>query len=238
MEYLVSAPVVFRLDVFYTAAAIFPILICIVGIVFYCMDSTDYGYVPTLAEIMAGEPQARIFGIGMTLESVFILFFGLMKDHLTLFQLEKGGMNQALCRKLLQATRFLVVFTCFSLIVVACVPTNYNPTAHITACFLFFSSVFGYFIVSDILRHQMNQDVRTGSIIVTGIGFVSSILYGVFRCFITSEPHKVYYGISSVCEYIAVIMVFIKLLIIRQEMPEHGIRITKRIRFDTEEKQK
>lgn len=237
-EFLVSTPVVFRLEVFYAVTSILPILICVVGVLFYCIGETEYGYIPTLAEIMAGEPQARIFGVGITLESIFILFFGLLRDHLILFQLERGGMNQAVCRKLLQATRFLIVILCFSLIVVACVPTTYNVTVHITACFIFFASVFGYFIVGDFLFKKMNQNVSVGAIMVTVFGTVFSVLYGIFRCCIPAEPRAVYYGISSVCEYLAIILIFVKLLIIRQEMPKHGIRLRKKTQLDSHEKQK
>ena len=235
-SYLASRPILFRLEYFYHAVEVLPWLVVISGLVFYFLRGPSYGYIPSIGELMVGQPQERIFGVGMTIEAVFLLFFGLIRDHIIIFLFERASkINQKVCRVLLQFTRFLIVIACFAMIVCACVPVNYNATAHEAATVVFFLTLFGYFLFSDVLTWKMEQTVKVASVSLTAFGMLFAVVFAVLRFAVTPTSVKVMYGVASVFEYIAVFLLFIKLVVLKQEMPRHGIRLTKKLVYHAPE---
>ena len=230
-SFLSSTPVLFRLEYLYLTMAILPVIIVIPGIVFYFKQGPSYGYIPSLGECMVGQPQERIFGVGMTIEAVFLLFFGLIRDHIMIFLLERASrVNQKVCRGLLQVTRILIVIACFALIVCACVPANYNEMAHHVGSCLFFATLFGYFLVSDILRGKMKQPGKVTTYGLTGFGLAFALIFALIRSSVKKSGNvKTVYGVASVSEYLSIVLLFIKLIAMNQEMPRHGIRLERKM---------
>lgn len=235
--FLTSCPVLFRLEYLYFVAGILPIILTLSGIILYAVQDLSYDYVPTIGEMMVGQPQARIFGAGMTIESVFILFFGLIRDHIIMFLFERAGrINQMLCRILLRITRFLVILVCVSLTILACCPVTYNEVLHNIASALFFIGLFAYFSICDFLTWKMNQPIKIASVTITALGIACVIIFAAFRYPYTESPNNLYYGIGAGFEYVSICCAFMKMIVLKQEMPSHGIRISRQT-FNSDEKE-
>ena len=226
--FLSSCPVLFRLEYFYYVAGIVAITVILTGVILYAMQTTTCEYAPTIGEMMINDPQARIFGVGMTFEAVFILCFGLIRDHIIMFMFENAGrINQFLCRVLLRITRFLIILVCVSLVILACCPVSYNEVLHNISSALFFIGLFMYFSICDFLTWKMNQPIKIASVTITAVGIACAIIFAVLRYPYSDVPNKLYYGIGAGFEYVAVFCAFIKTIILKQEMPSHGIRISR-----------
>ena len=76
---------------------------------------------------------------------------------------------------------------------------------------------------------KIKEPVRDESVWMTIVGIVCGLVYVVMKFGFRKQANKYIFGTASIFEYMAIVCLFVKLIILKQEMPEHGIRITKKI---------
>jgi hypothetical protein len=233
-----SCPVLFRMDGFYIVVGVLPFAVALLCVILYFASdsSPDHPGTPTLADLVADPPQNRIFGVGMAIEALFILFFGLIRDHIVIFQAHRNDrIDRPILAILLRLSRFCIIISCFSLIALACIPVNYNITLHMISTGFFFVAMLGYFLVCDILTWQLNQPIKIMSVCMTASGFLTMILYVIMRT-AASNGSSGLYAAASVFSILGVIALLAKLLVLLFEMPKHGIRLTRKLMYVSDDK--
>jgi hypothetical protein len=100
---------------------------------------------------------------------------------------------------------------------------------------IFFVALLGYFLICDFLTWRMNQPIKVASISMTAAGVILMILYAIMR--VTASDQKTsYYTAASVFSILAVLALLIKLIILILEMPKHGIRLTRKLMYVSDDK--
>jgi hypothetical protein len=230
--FFVSCPVLFRMEYFYYTVAALPIVIAIVCVILYAVYRPDHksDSWPTYAEIVSTLPQLRVYSIGMNFEAIFLLFFGLIRDHILVYVLEKSERsNQILSNVLLQISRFSVVVACFSLMILAHSPSG-NPVLSDYTNPFFFVSALIYFLVGDFLTWKSNSRLTIISCVVTASAVLASVLFALLR-YVGKKMNA-----STVFSYIALVALFVKLCLAKKEMVSHGIRITRRLIYNSDDR--
>jgi hypothetical protein len=233
-----SCPVLFRMDGFYIVAGVLPFVVALICVILYFTSDKEPGHSgpPTLADLVADPPQNRIFGVGMAIEALLILFFGLIRDHIVIFQAQRNiQLDRPIPLVLLRLSRFCIIISCFSLVALACVPVDSNITLHMVGAGFFFGAMLGYFLICDILTWRMQQPIKIISVGMTAAGFLTMILYVIMRT-AASNDSAALYAAASVFSILGVVALLAKLLILLFEMPKHGIRLTRKLMYASDDK--
>jgi hypothetical protein len=212
------------MEYFYVAVAAVPVLVTIVCIILYVEKSSKVPGVPFYGDLTGLSPQVRVFGIGMTFESVFCLFFTLIRDHILLYTVEKQDrLVKKLANALLLCTRICAIFACIALLVLAQCPPSKFRQLHTAAAAILCVTALGYFGVGDVLtwRGFALEPVLSGA--TTGLGILAAVLWAICEWGVQRR------GPAAVFGYIIAVVFFVKLALIKVEMPPHGIRLTRRL---------
>jgi hypothetical protein len=145
-------------------------------------------------------------------------------------------LNSGLTWTLLYISRFLLVLASFGLVACACVPQTVNLALHDGASGTFFLALLLYFLIGDFLTWRIGHTTKIVSISLTFSSGFLIFLYPIFRYGAGSISVKVRYGISSIASYFAVLLLFVKLIFVKMEMPSHGIRLTRKLICSADEK--
>jgi hypothetical protein len=232
-RFFVSYPVTYPLEYFYFAIAIFPLLIIVACLISYFavgipISTLPSGaHIPTYSELVVASPQNRIWAVGMSLQGLFLLLFGVLRDHMLQLHVSRSAKQSIfLCQVLVQVTRVLLILSSFALMILACAPIDKEALLHeIAAAFFFFGLSF-YFFVGDYLTWTIKKPIKIVSIVLTA-GNVVLIVVAVIVRYSNSNPAA--YDTASVLSYLAAIGLFAKLVLIKMDMPKHGLRLSRRL---------
>jgi hypothetical protein len=235
-RFFVSCPITYHLQYFYIAIAVFPCLLILACLIcFFASPSTiatlpKGAHVPAFSELVVDSPQDRIWGVGMTLQSIFLLLFGLLRDHIVQLYVERTDLSRRrVCTVLLAVSRVLIILTSFALVFLACVPVKSGSPIHSPAGAVFFSGLSLYFFVGDFLTWRKGRTIKVVSVGLTLASVVLMIVAVVVK-YTNNSP--VAYDASSVLGYLAVIGAFAKLIILKMDMPAHGLRLSRKAGYE------
>jgi hypothetical protein len=235
-RFFVSCPITYRLGYFYLGIATFPFLIVIACLICYCVapnrPSTlpPGAHIPTYSELVEDTPQSRIWAVGMTVQGIFLLLFGVLRDHVVTVHLSSAvRISRRICNVLMELSRVLILLASFALMLLACIPISSLRAVHASAAGVFFGSLSLYFFVGDYLTWKMKQPLKIASVGLTGANVICVSVAVIVR-YANDSPAA--YDASSVLSYIAVAGLFAKLVVLRMDMPKHGIRLSRKTGAD------
>jgi hypothetical protein len=224
--FFVSSPVLFRIEYFYVAVVALPLLVAVVCIILYATKSLHIGGIPFYGDLAGLPLQLRVFNIGMTFESVFFLFFSLIRDHILLYTVEKQDrVVRKLASGLLIVVRICAIFACFALLVLAQCPPAKVPQLHTVAAILYVSSL-GYFGIGDVLAWRGPALESILSVAATALGIAAAVIWAI--CKWEAQRH----GPAAVFGYVIALVFFLKPSLIKVEIPPHGIQLTRRLIYN------
>jgi hypothetical protein len=224
----ISSHVSFRMKFFYLSIFIFPLLSIVTCTSLFLARAGGGARprVPSWSELVADPPQSRIWGVSMTIESVGVLLFGAVRDHMLTFLVRRSdGPPALLCVFLLRLSRLLVVVAAVALIVVACVTCDDSPLLHTIAAAAWFGTLGLYFAFGDYINWAIKRPVRIPSIILTAVIICTFVAATITQSAAAGNGVRT---ASALLGYVAVVSVLIKVVAVWKEMPEHGLRIMKK----------
>jgi hypothetical protein len=126
-------------------------------------------------------------------------------------------------------TRICAIFACFALLVLAQCPPARIPQLHTAVAAILCVCALGYFGIGDVLtwRRWALEPIFSGA--ATAVGIVAAVVWAI--CEWGAQSH----GPAAVCGYIIAIVFFVKLSLIKVEMPPHGIRLTRRLIYNDDQ---
>jgi hypothetical protein len=162
----------------------------------------------------------------MAVESVGLLLFGVVRDHMLTFLVRRADDKRTLlCLVLLHISRFLIVVAAVALIVSACVTCDDSPLLHAIAAAAWFAALGLYFAFGDYINWAIKRPVRVPSVVVTAVTMCAFVAATATEY---AAAGKAAQEASALLSYAAVVGVLVKVVLVWKEMPEHGLRIMKK----------
>jgi uncharacterized YccA/Bax inhibitor family protein len=113
--------------------------------------------------------------------------------------------------------------------VLAHVPSDTGKLHTITNAFFFVSTLL-YFLVGDFLTWKSSSKLSIVSCVVTITGALGAVLFA-FIAYVAKKDNA-----AAVFNYITILALFVKLFLAKKEMVSHGIRITRRLIFNSDDR--
>lgn len=206
-----------NLKALYYFSILFPgsiVLIC--WSIFYSLDHWNHKYLPTISVTVIPHPESLIFGVGMAIESIVLLVLLFIRNLV----LKAHFRNIPVTWKIRLLHLFFLISGVSSiagLAVLANVTLKDNFAMHnLAASFFFFGSFIHYFI-TDSLFFATGLHVKKISEYLTYIIILFAFIYMMFL----SRDNNTCKSIAAILQYFACIFIFVKIILIYNDMPHH-----------------
>lgn len=216
----------FNLSIIYVISFSLPILLIFVSWCFFFSRNYDHTFIPTISETMVFMPQIRIFGVGMTIEAVFVFLFGLIQNDLLFYFINKKKDCEKHCIFLTKFNFCLIIVASFMLILLALCPVKYYWWPHMVGAFGFFSSIIIYFCIYDYLRIKLKYPLGIFSFIFSSASFISILLTVFLRNNLFGSYNAVRYSFSSIFQYLTLFFLLCKIIVVWKKTPVHYINVS------------
>ena len=228
-----SISVFFRFEFLYYFLVFLAYTTIIVDIIiFYAKgEQSDYNYYPSVSETNVYFPQTRIFSVGLSLTSIILLFYGVLRHHMIsifLIKSKKVKKGSKLILFLRIFMNFLLVSAAINMILFSSLPCRYYPMPHDFTAGMFFASIFLYFLMDDTICWLVGRRPKSWSFGITILIAVFAILFIVVRKVGSKETKSTRWTIADISETIAILVIPIKLIVIVKTSPKHALKITRK----------
>jgi len=221
--------IIHHFSLFYYLVLVIPILLCIgLLIISFAYFDRDIDYLPFISDIVMYYPEKKILSISMTLELFSVLFLILMRNWV--FKIIKRGVSKISNTKFGIIRGFMLLFgglACFGGIMFSTFSDSNSNSFHMFSHHVFFVFFFCYIYLNDYLSKKLGYPCRDASKGLSIAYSCSSFSFLIFRYYLNDGSDDTKYTTASLLGYIAFLTLFIKMYIIKNDIPTFGIRVTK-----------
>ena len=195
IKYLEKVCIICKLLTIYYIGIIFiGVLCCLINFHF-----KKYNYLPTISEMMVYYPESLIFSYGMSIGSILLIIFGIIKNN---------HIKEYFNNKIIRILMFiLIIISSLSMIFLSFFSILQYKNIHIFSTGIFFLSTSLYFILSDIIY---SDSLSKFSKSIPYLSFFCFIFVGFIKYILKFSPKTLRYSLASIFEYIGIILILFK----------------------------
>lgn len=208
----------------YYVASVLPIITMAICWGFYFKNQHwNINYLPTVSLTVVDFPESRIFSVLMSIESIllFLVYFMRLFTYLLLIRENNETLNVR--HKLFLLMAFFFGFSSIlGLLGTACFAFYENSLIHNMATRAFYLFSGFHYLICDRKEYTFNFKNSIVSKTCTGVIIILSLGY-VFMNAVKQGPSQ---SISSVCQSLAFILIFVKIALIAYDSPPQILHLS------------
>jgi len=203
----------------YYISIILPFVSVIVCWIFYYSMHNKYdGRIKTISETVLYFPETRIFGVGLSIESVFVFVLILIRNTVASDLSVKKNIRFPTLQLFMKIGLIAIPLGIFSLCTITLLD---NAPIHLTGAFFFFIGSIIYFTISDYVLRKLGMNISLLSFSVSWLALGFAILY------MTLMSMQKFLSAGAIFQYITSLLIFVKLFLFQYDIPNHNVQITK-----------
>ena len=213
----------FSPNVIYKFATIFPfvsILIC--WSIYYSTGHFKKGRIRTISETVMFYPESLIFLVTMNVESIlFLLIFYVRQKMLKKLAEVKKISEEKGFKLALSMSNILAIVISAGLSVTSSFTLKENKLIHLSGAMCFFFGIISYFLITDYFGRKVGFTISSKSYSLPYITVFFAVIFVLTT--VIFQRNRTIYSLGSLSEYIAAILIFVKIYLLQYEAPPHTL---------------